>query len=330
MFTELPQNNITDILNRAFNFESKFYDAGLGCVMPQQYHEISDEVRNFEVRNDDVFLCSLPRTGSTWMQEILWLLGNNLDFEKSRNEVQFLRSPLIELSSVFGKTTENSQRLMKTLKGSSVEFAASLTGRRFLKTHLPWHLLPEQLKSDSDAKIVYTMRNPKDQIVSMYHYCLLVYKVNCTFDEFVEVFLADKMVYGSPGKHIIEFYKRRNQSNVLVVKYEDMKRDLPTIIQQCADHIGVKRSLTTDDVDNICDYLKFEKMEKNTSLNLEPLIFKDPTEAEQVDREQYNKVKFIRKGLVGGWQNYFSPETNEKFDQWIQENIPEDFGLEYV
>lgn len=209
----------------------------------------------------------------------------------------------------------------ETLMGNSVDFVDQMEGRRFIKTHMPWHLLPEQLKSNSDVKIVYTMRNPKDQAVSFYHYCLLAHKMNCSFDDFIDVFLQNKMVYGSSSDHMLEFYKRRQQSNVLVVKYEDMKRDLPAIIQQCADHLEISRTLTTDDIDKLCEHVKFEKMEKNTSVNLETIVFADPLAAEQMDREMYNKVKFIRKGQVGDWQNYFSPETNEKFDKWIEENL---------
>jgi hypothetical protein len=207
------------------------------------------------------------------------------------------------------------------MKGNSIDFVDQMEGRRFIKTHLPWHMLPDQLKNNSDIKIVYTMRNPKDQAVSMYHYCLLAHQMSCSFDEFIEVFLENKMVYGSSSEHMLEYYKRRNQSNVLIVKYEDMKRDLPSVIQQCADHLEISRTLTTDDIDKLCDYVKFEKMEKNPSVNLEAIVFQDPLMKEQIDQEMYSKVKFIRKGQIGDWQNYFSPETNEKFDKWIDENI---------
>lgn len=205
-----------------------------------------------------------------------------------------------------------------------------MEARRIIKTHLPWHLLPEQLKNNPDIKVVYTMRNPKDQIVSFYHYCLLAHHLNCSFEEFVEVFLADKMVYGSSAEHMIEFYKRRSE-NVLIVRYEEMKRDLPSIIRQCADHLQINRKLSDEDIDNICDYVKFDKMQKNNSVNLESLVFQDPALKEQIDQEAYSKVKFIRKGQVGDWQNYFSPELNAKFDKWISDNL-DTIGLtfEYV
>lgn len=320
-FKDLPQSRLTAILDRAFHIKNNFFDAGFGCVMPQQYRDISEQVKTLKVRSDDVFLCSFPRTGSTWLQEILWLLGNDLNFDKSRSIVQPIRSPLLEMTSLFSDAKDKHEWMKQKMKGNSIDFVNKMEGQRFIKTHLPWHLLPEQLTNNSDVKIVYTMRNPKDQVVSFYHYCLLAHQINCTFEEFIEVFLADKTPYGSSSQHMIEFYKRRNQSNILLIKYEDMKKDLPSVIQQCADHLEIKRTLTKDDIDKICDHVKFEKMEKNTSVNLETLVFQDPTDKENIDLEVYNKVKFIRKGQIGDWQNYLSSETNEKFDKWIETNI---------
>lgn len=214
---------------------------------------------------------------------------------------------------------------------TTVDFVDKMEGRRFIKTHLPWHLLPDQLKENKNAKIIYTMRNPKDLAISFYHYCMLAHRINCTFEEFLELFLDNKWVYGSASKHMLEFYKRRNdtKSNVLIIKYEDMKKDLPSVIKKCAEHLEIQRPLTSDDIDKICEYVKFEKMEKNTSVNLETLIFRDPVIKENIDMNMYNKVKFIRKGQVGDWQNFLSPDMNQKFDKWIAENFNE-MTFEYV
>ena len=38
--------------------------------------------------------------GSTWAQEMIWLLGNNLDFEGAK-QIQQIRSPLLELTAIF-------------------------------------------------------------------------------------------------------------------------------------------------------------------------------------------------------------------------------------
>lgn len=101
MFKDLPQSSATEILDRAFHLKNNFIDAGHGCILPQRFRDISEQVKNFKVRSDDVFLCSFPRTGSTWLQEILWLLGNDLDFVKASNIIQQVRNPTLELSCLF-------------------------------------------------------------------------------------------------------------------------------------------------------------------------------------------------------------------------------------
>lgn len=101
-FQNLPASDITTILNRAFRVTDvdEFIDDGTGCILPQKYRDLAEKVKNFKVRSDDVYLCSVPRTGSTWLSEILWLLANDLDFEKARSAVQQVRTPTIELSAL--------------------------------------------------------------------------------------------------------------------------------------------------------------------------------------------------------------------------------------
>ena len=58
-----------------------------------------EEIRNFEVHSDDLFIITLPKCGTTWMQEIAWLIANNLDLEGAKLN-QFFRVPFLELQYV--------------------------------------------------------------------------------------------------------------------------------------------------------------------------------------------------------------------------------------
>lgn len=73
-------------------------------------------------------------------------------------------------------------------------------------------------------QIVYVARNPKDMCVSYYHYCILVHSMRGTFEEFCDLFLKDKAPVGPIWNHILGFWRRRDEPNVLFLKYEDMKR----------------------------------------------------------------------------------------------------------
>lgn len=75
---------------------------------------------------------------------------------------------------------------------NSPVYATSMPSPRFIKTHLPFNLLPKQLRDgEKKPKIVYVARNPKDTCISFYHHSVLVEGFNGTFEEFYTLFLAE-------------------------------------------------------------------------------------------------------------------------------------------
>lgn len=54
------------------------------CVLPEKYVEIHDQIKNFSVRPDDLWLCGSGKSGTTWAQEMVWLINNKLDYETAK------------------------------------------------------------------------------------------------------------------------------------------------------------------------------------------------------------------------------------------------------
>lgn len=50
------------------------------CLAPAIFEDI-DRILNFNVREDDIFLCGYMRSGTTFTQEMLWLIAHDFDFE---------------------------------------------------------------------------------------------------------------------------------------------------------------------------------------------------------------------------------------------------------
>jgi hypothetical protein len=73
-------------------------DASKFCVVPSKYVKggFLERVKNFRVHADDVWIISFPKCGTTWAIEMVWLLVNNLDFERARQIHQNDRAPFIE------------------------------------------------------------------------------------------------------------------------------------------------------------------------------------------------------------------------------------------
>lgn len=53
-------------------------------------------IHDMEVLEDDVWIVTIPKCGTTWMQELLWLLLNECDFEAALSKDLELRSTFLE------------------------------------------------------------------------------------------------------------------------------------------------------------------------------------------------------------------------------------------
>lgn len=147
------------------------------------------------------------------------------------------------------------QQLINTISAPGYEFIPNMESKRFIKTHLPFSLMPLSVMNER-AKVVYVARNPKDVIVSYYHlsrlyrttgyvndfeqfwnyfendlgkisfnyYCIIIisffgFKVHAILTEIT------LLVAWSPyWEHIKEGYAHRHEPNVLFMYYEDMNK----------------------------------------------------------------------------------------------------------
>ena len=53
------------------------------------------------MREDDIWIISYPKTGSTWTQELVWMLINDVDAEKAKGPL-ISRVPFLESYCLFG------------------------------------------------------------------------------------------------------------------------------------------------------------------------------------------------------------------------------------
>ncbi len=91
---------------------------------------------SLQVRDSDVFVASYPKSGTTWLQEVVYRLSH-LRGEEDRypGEVMETKFPYLEFAYPG----------IKDLRGRK--------GRRFIKTHLPRHLVPEALLDERYSSV---------------------------------------------------------------------------------------------------------------------------------------------------------------------------------
>ena len=63
---------------------------------PYRYMEQAEGFYKFKARASDTWVMSHPRSGTTWTQELVWLLSNELDYESARTRYLAKRFPLLE------------------------------------------------------------------------------------------------------------------------------------------------------------------------------------------------------------------------------------------
>ena len=261
---------------------------------------IEEDMKDIPLRPDDIWIVSYPKAGTTWTQQIVKLINNNGEDDDVKIDESI---PWVEMFN------------------DKYRFDLdSYSSPRAFKSHFPYHLMPCGLPSNTPGRYIYVARNPKDVAVSMYHHAqALVGFPKMEWDVFFELFIAGKFPFGDYFEHVLGWWKHRDDPNVLFIKYEDMKKDLHSSIEKIVSFLGSDIGKST--IISIAENSSFSSMRKNPTTNatgevMNGIVSFDP-----------NKP-FIRKGIVGDWKNYFTPEQSARIDALYKEKLLS-AGLEF-
>ncbi|KAL5713765.1 hydroxyjasmonate sulfotransferase [Ranunculus cassubicifolius] len=114
---------------------------------------------------------------------------------------------------------------------------------RLFRTHVPYAVLPESVKK-SDCKIVYIARNPKDTLVSLWHFMNSVRNPKegpFPIDVLFEGFCNGVHTFGPFFDHVLEYWKEsvKNPEKILFIKYEDMMKDCWVAPAEASDILSI-------------------------------------------------------------------------------------------
>lgn len=65
-------------------------------VFTEDFPNSIERLLNFKVREDDVWIISLPKCGIEYFSEMVWLVQNNFSFERSVSSSNNVRAPHVE------------------------------------------------------------------------------------------------------------------------------------------------------------------------------------------------------------------------------------------
>ena len=247
--------------------------------------------------NIELFLPS----GTTWRQEITYLVCNDADTSKANQSFLYDRFPFIE--ATLSPTGPDGQNVPQ------FDYVLSMTSPRLSKTHLPLRFFECSLRQ-SGAKVLVPIPNLKDLLVSHFHFGKLLPEpatFHGTWNEYFQDLFVKKQLLYEDNFHFYEAwwrYKTENPSQVLFVWYEDLHRDRPRAIRTVANFLG--KSMTEEQVQTIKEHTTFESMKKNESLCPAPFA---------------PRKMFFWKGEVGDWKNYFSQAQSDYVDTLVRERL---------
>ncbi|XP_055547705.1 luciferin sulfotransferase-like [Wyeomyia smithii] len=265
-----------------------------------RFKEYEDQLLNFTVKPDDVWVASYPKSGTTWCQELVWLICNGLNFSAAKSESLRTRFPFFDISLIHD-----------AIGGvSSFEKVRNMASPRFIKTHLPVSMLPKQYW-DVLPKTVYIHRNVKSVAVSYYHHSKNIF-YRGTKEEFVKSFMKDLQFYSPIHSHVIGYHSLEGCSNILFLRYEDLKCNLPDTVEKVCCFFG--RSYDLDELNLLYEHLSFDSMKNNLACNYE-----DKTESDWQSKDR--DERFIRRGQVDSWKEELTPSEAQEIDEWTRESV---------
>lgn len=92
----MASNEINDLLQRTC-VGNGFgpYEYYNGCFLTVKYQKHAKEIDNLEVNDSDIWVTSFPKCGTTWLQELVYLIGTDCNFEKAKTYISE-RFPFLE------------------------------------------------------------------------------------------------------------------------------------------------------------------------------------------------------------------------------------------
>lgn len=217
------------------------------CALPIYFAKSVEEIQNLKIYEDDVFLVGYPRSGTTLLQEMVWLIVNDFDFEKAKSVITDLRFPLME--SFYG--------VQRLFEGGVSKKLQDMTRPRTFKTHFPVNLLPDNIWR-VQPKIIHVSREVKDVAISTYHMCKDFFNLNVELEQFLQDFLDDKVIYAPYREHCKNFLELQNYPNILFLTYEWVTSNLEAAIRRVAEFLG--KEISNENLSKLMEHLQFDSM----------------------------------------------------------------------
>ncbi|KAF5184419.1 Cytosolic sulfotransferase [Thalictrum thalictroides] len=294
------------VVNHLFNYQGFWHTT-------RQLQGVLASQKLFQAQQTDLFLVTTPKSGTTWLKAMAFAILNRDRYPCNNDHHPLLYSnphdlvPFLEL---------------KLYVDNNVPDFTNFVSPRLFSTHMPYISLPDSIKN-SKCKIVYLCRNPRDTLISLWHFTNKLRPKtigNISLEEAFEKFCKGVSLCGPFWDHVLEYWKQSLEmpERVLFVKYEEIKEEPKVHLNRLAKFLGYPFSVEEEKlgvVDEILNLCSFDSLSNLMVNRMGKLLTGEDNKA------------FFRKGEVGDSGNYLTPEMIQHLDV-ITENKFIGYGLE--
>jgi len=250
-------------------------------------HRYRRYLARFGSRDSDIWVATYSKSGTTWVQMILYQLTTAGDM--SFNHL-FDISPWVYYAAL-----------------RQVEPAAT-PDPRILKTHDDYAFIA----SATRGRYIYVLRDGKDVVVSWYHHRRNFRGFEGSFDSHFDEFLHG-CAYNW-FQHVKDWLENPRQLPLLYVKYEELQRDFDATLERVADFLDLTPEMHV--LERVRARCRFDFMQAHDN-QLGPRVSHFPAGADVPYK--IKAAPFLRKGTVGEWVSVLTDKQllayRRKFDE---------------
>uniref|UniRef100_A0A0D9V070 Sulfotransferase n=1 Tax=Leersia perrieri TaxID=77586 RepID=A0A0D9V070_9ORYZ len=254
--------------------------------------------RHFAARDTDILLATFPKCGTTWLKALLFATvrrgAHDVALARLKRHNPHELVPFLEI---------------QVYVRDRVPDLSTVPSPRLLATHIPRASLPASVAA-AGCKVVYMCRDPKDCLVSLWHF-LNAQRRQTSVDDDFRLFCDGVSLVGPYWEHVLAYWRWHVEApgKVMFVTYEELSADTVGQLRRLAEFVGrpftdEEREARVDEaIVRACSVDSLAGAEVNRSGTVE--LMETPM----------RNAMFFRRGVVGDWRNYLTPEMGRRIDE---------------